>query len=162
MYPDMAKFIKADGKWKAELGEGRREIHGGTTSDKGIKEYGDWGVDHATFTGNIDAIGKILGGKNDVLILEFWVKDYSTKKVILQEAGIEIDEFGFETLIEEISEEVPKYPGNISQTLLSIHYYHLSWEVRPTCGHGSRSLWQYPIRTSSLRGASRLLSSLNL
>jgi hypothetical protein len=113
MYPDMAKFIKADGKWKAELGEGRREIHGGTTSDKGIKEYGDWGVDHATFTGNIDAIGKILGGKNDVLILEFWVKDYSTKKVILQEAGIEIDEFGFETLIEEISEEVPKYPGNI-------------------------------------------------
>jgi hypothetical protein len=114
MWPDMAKYIKSDSRWKEDLGEGRREIFGGTTSGKGTKEYGDWGVDHATFTGNIEAIGKIMGGKSSVLILEFWVKDYTKKKVVVQESTtVEDPVTGVHYPVPQVTEMQPKYPGNI-------------------------------------------------
>lgn len=123
MWPSMADYIKADYHWRKDLGEGRREIFGGSTSEsKGAKEYGDWGVDHATFTGNIESIGKIMGDKENVLILEFWVKDYSLKDVLVQPATEIyeeiVNEFGeVEAIVtgytEEVWEKQPKYPGNI-------------------------------------------------
>jgi hypothetical protein len=114
MWPSMAPYIKSDEGWKKDLGEGRREIFGGTTSDKGVKEYGDWGVDHATFTGNIESLGKIMGDKENVLILEFWVKDYSTKTKVITESTSRLDEVsGEHVAVPQVTEQFPKYPGNI-------------------------------------------------
>lgn len=113
IWPDMAEHITSDESWRDKLGEGRREIFGGTTSSTRSKVGGDFGVDHATFTGNIEAMEKVLGGKGEVLILEFWVKDYSTKTVVVKEASVDQDEFGNIVLTEEVTEVVPKYPGNI-------------------------------------------------
>jgi hypothetical protein len=114
MWPSMAEYIKSDEHWRKDLGEGRREIFGGTASSKGVKEFGDWGVDHATFTGNIDAIGKIMGDKENVLILEFWVKDYSTKTVVTKESTSRPDPLTGEHVgVPQETEELPSYPGHI-------------------------------------------------
>jgi len=114
MWPSMAKYIKSDAHWKKDLGEGRREIFGGTTSSKGVKEFGDYGVDHATFTGNIDAIGKIMGDKENVLILEFWVKDYSTNTIVTKESSSRLDPLTDEHIpVPQETEEMPNYPGHV-------------------------------------------------
>jgi hypothetical protein len=112
MWPEMAKYIKSDKLWRDQLGENRREIFGGTTSSTG-REYGDFGVDHATYTGNIEALQKVMGGKGDVLICEFWVKDFTLEEVVVQEAEIITDDLGNIQVVEEIREKRPKYPGNI-------------------------------------------------
>jgi len=89
-WPEMAEFIIPDKLWRDKLGESRREIFGGSArATPGRKEYGDFGVDHATFTGNVNALGKVMGGKNEVLILEFWVKDYTMDTIELEPAVIE-------------------------------------------------------------------------
>jgi len=113
MWPDMGDYITSDKLWRDKLGEGRREIFGGTTSSRG-REHGDFGVDHATYTGNIEAIAKVMGGKGDVLILEFWVKDFTQIDVEVAPARMEVDEFsGDIVMIEAVTEKQPKYPGNI-------------------------------------------------
>lgn len=113
-WPNMAEYIKSDELWRQQLGEGRREIFGGTTSTTGPrKEHGDFGVDHATFTGNMEALTRVMGGKGDVLVLEFWVKDFTMVDVEIEPARVEEDEFGDIQLIPAITEKQPKYPGNI-------------------------------------------------
>ena len=95
MWPEFRDYIKSDHEWRKTLGYERKHIFGGTTrAIPGMPEHGDWGVDHATITGNANALGTIMGGKNEVLILEMWVKDYTTTP----------GEDGF---------AIPKYPGNI-------------------------------------------------
>lgn len=112
-WPEMAEYIKDDKLWREQLGEGRREIFGGTTRGIG-REFGDYGVDHATFTGNIEAVAKMMGGKGEVLILELWVKDYSMKQVEIEPARQEYDAIADEIVdIPAIRETVAKYPGNI-------------------------------------------------
>jgi hypothetical protein len=98
LWPDMADYITSDKLWRDKLGENRREIFGGTTSSK---HGGDYGVDHATYEGNIEAIQKVMGGKGDVLILEFWVKDFTQIDVVIEperrepkQAGTTSDEAG--------------------------------------------------------------------
>lgn len=95
IWPEMAQYIKSDKMWRDQLGEARREVFGGTArATPGRKEFGDYGVDHATFTGNVDALGKIMGDASNVLILEFWVKDFSTVDRIVEEGRIETDQAG--------------------------------------------------------------------
>lgn len=111
-WPNMANYITDDKLWRDQLGEHRREIFGGTT--RGVKERGDYGVDHASFTGNINAVAKMMGGKGEVLILEFWVKDYSMKKQVVEPSVMYYDEQLDELVSKpEVVEWVPKYPGNI-------------------------------------------------
>jgi hypothetical protein len=113
MWPDMAEYITSDKLWRDKLGEGRREIFGGTTSSKG-REAGDFGVDHATYSGNVDSISKVMGGKSDVLILEFWVKDFTKVDVEVSPARMEVDEVTGEIdMVEAVTEKQPMYPGNI-------------------------------------------------
>jgi len=112
-WPHMAEYITDDKLWRDKLGEHRREIFGGTTRGIG-KEFGDYGVDHATFTGNIQAVAKMMGGKGEVLILEFWVKDFTTIERVVEPARMVYDEESDELIsIPERKERVPKYPGNI-------------------------------------------------
>ena len=111
-WPDMAEFVTSDKLWRDKLGEGRREIFGGTTSST-RKEHGDFGVDHATYTGNIEDLTKVMGGEGELLVLEFWVKDFTLEEVEVEPARMEADEFGGITMIEAVTERVPKYPGNI-------------------------------------------------
>jgi hypothetical protein len=112
-WPEMAEFVKPDKQWKANLGETRREIFGGSTSSIGSKELGDYGVTHAAFTGNIEAVSKVMGDKDEVLVLEFWVKDFSKKRIEISPGSIEDDGFGNPVIIEPVTELVDKYPGNI-------------------------------------------------
>jgi len=111
-WPDMAEFITSDKLWRDKLGEGRREIFGGTTSST-RKEHGDFGVDHATYTGNIEDLTKIMGGEGDLLILEFWVKDFTLEEVEVQPAVTVDDGFGNVLHKEAVMGNQPKYPGNI-------------------------------------------------
>jgi hypothetical protein len=112
MWPDMADYITSDKLWRQQLGEGRREIFGGSTSSTG-KEHGDFGVDHATFTGNMEALAEHMGGKGDVLVLEFWVKDFTLETVEVEPERMEDNGFGDVILIPAVTEQRPKYPGNI-------------------------------------------------
>jgi len=112
-WPDMADRITADTKWRKQLGEGRHEVYGGTT--RAVPgETGDYGVDHASFSGNVEAVGKMMGKGDEVLILEFWVKDYSMEKVMISPERIEVDNStGMVSKYEAKFENRYKYPGNI-------------------------------------------------
>jgi hypothetical protein len=112
-WPDMADYITSDKLWRDKLGENRREIFGGTTSST-RKEHGDFGVDHATYTGNIEDLTKVMGGEGDVLILEFWVKDFTQEEVMIAPARMEYNELtGDVDMIPAVTEKRDKYPGNI-------------------------------------------------
>jgi hypothetical protein len=112
-WPDMADYITSDKLWRDKLGENRREIFGGTTSST-RKEHGDFGVDHATYTGNIEDLTKVMGGEGDVLILEFWVKDFTQEEVMVAPARMEYNELtGDVDMIPAVTEKRDKYPGNI-------------------------------------------------
>ena len=113
LWPDMAEYVKPDEMWRKQLGEARREIFGGTTSATGGKERGDFGVDHASFTGNVESLEKIMGKKGDVLILEFWVRDFTLEDVEVEPERIEIDLEGNVVVTPAVMEKRPKYPGNI-------------------------------------------------
>lgn len=112
-WPEMAQYVKPDKDWRKKLGEGRREIFGGSTGTIGGRELGDYGVDHASFTGNIEAMGKIMGDKDNVLIVEFWVKDYTMETVVVSPERIEDDGFGNPVFVPAVTEKRAKYPGNI-------------------------------------------------
>lgn len=112
-WPDMADRIQADKTWRKQLGEGRHEVYGGTTTAV-PGETGDYGVDHASFSGNVDAVAKMMGKEDEVLILEFWVKDYSQEKVLITPESISIQgETGVVTRQEAVFENRNKYPGNV-------------------------------------------------
>lgn len=113
-WPNMKKLIQADSEWKAQLGETRREIHGGTSKQVPRGTFGDFARDHAFLRGN-PAILSVMGRGDEVLILELWVKDYTLVTEQLNEGVAELDlQTGtFEVTQAPQLDKVPKYPGFI-------------------------------------------------
>jgi len=112
-WPDMADRIKSDRSWRKELGEGRHEVYGGTT--RAVPgETGDYGVDHASFEGNVDKVAKMMGKEDEVLVLELWVKDYTQERVLISPEQINIDQVTGEVMRQQAQYEMRnKYPGNV-------------------------------------------------
>lgn len=113
-WPSMKKLIQPDAEWKKQLGELRREIHGGTSRQLPQGTFGDFARDHAFLRGN-PAILSVMGRGDEVLILELWVKDYTLVKEQVNEGIAELDlstgEFGITQ--PPLLDKVPKYPGFI-------------------------------------------------
>jgi len=111
-WPSMKKLIKPDSEWKKQLGELRREIHGGSSKQLPRGSYGDFARDHAFLKGN-PAILSVMGRGDEVLILELWVKDYTLVKEQMNEGIAELDlsTGQFEITEPPILDKVPKYPG---------------------------------------------------
>jgi hypothetical protein len=134
-WPDMADFITSDELWRDKLGEGRREIFGGTTSST-RREHGNFGVDHATYTGNIEDLTKIMGGKGDVLILEFWVKDFSKIKVVVEPARVEPSPTGSTSTDHDHSHEYQTDEAGIGATYTGDHTHTINnFQVNPVNEH---------------------------
>lgn len=113
-WPKAKKLIQADPKWKEKLGERRREIVGGSARPLPAGRGGDYAQDHAIMHGN-KAVMNIMGRKDEVLILELWVKDYTL--IELEQTGatieLDLDSGTIATTEPAVIEKVPKYPGFI-------------------------------------------------
>ena len=75
-WPEFAEHIKSDDEILKELGDDRREVQGGRPS--GLKGY------FSTFAGIVknmlNTSGEVDSDKQETLIVEVWVKDYTTDK----------------------------------------------------------------------------------
>lgn len=111
-WPSQKKLIQPDAEWKKQLGELRREIHGGTSRQLPRGTFGDFARDHAFLRGN-PAILSVMGKGDEVLILELWVKDYTLVKEQVNEGIAELDLSSGQMQITQppLLDKVPKYPG---------------------------------------------------
>jgi len=113
-WPHMKKEIKADEEWKADLGEKRQEIVGGSARPVPRSHFGDYARDRAYLEGN-PAMLSVMGRGDDVLILEIWVKDYTLVTAQTKEAihSLDLSSGELKTLQPAMLERLPKYPGYI-------------------------------------------------
>jgi len=116
-WPAMAKYITSDKEWADKLGEERVEVFGGTVSEFTGSNVitGDQARDRASMAGNRAGFKRLYKDDNNVLIVECWVKDYTTEKVITVEEVETTDPVTGEKMVVESKKVVDelKYPGGI-------------------------------------------------
>ncbi|MFA5379162.1 MAG: hypothetical protein WC455_25630 [Dehalococcoidia bacterium] len=115
-WPEFADKMKSEDDVFAELGDDRREINSMEGKQKGVN-----------FLSTVSSVVRNIinfnsGATSDhddqVLIIECWCHDTSTKKQTVQkpkldEAGVPMIDPAGNLVMEDIEQDVPKYPGSI-------------------------------------------------
>lgn len=115
-FPDVAAEIMPDELMKHKYGQERENIQGGSVSpvQSGNTLVGDEAVKRAAFYGNSAILNRVFGKGKETLVVECWVKDYSTTVQEEEREEEGYDEFGMpsvDVVVEKV--RVPKYPGFI-------------------------------------------------